>query len=177
MRFFSNCGCKIIVMCSVNFWYQQDSNLLFKGSIGHVPSQCKWPIQNYHKWYLSQISHRNHVIISLQYYLQKVCNFHMQVFQIKLKYHCSKPTKLQKFLMQQLQSSSKVLGRMPFLPLLFLPPPTPGPMLIKTLMFVRAIVLFYLNIEQGGRWIFSKRENSPFSGLKWTTVQFYNLPN
>ena len=28
-------------------------------------------------------------------------NFHKQVFQIKLKYHCSKPIKLQKFLMQQ----------------------------------------------------------------------------
>ena len=46
-----------------------------------------------------------------------------------------------------LQSSSKVLWRLPFLPLLFLPPPTPGPMLIKTLMFVRAIVLLYPNIE------------------------------
>ena len=32
MRFLSNCGCKIIFifMCSVNFWYQQDSNSLFK---------------------------------------------------------------------------------------------------------------------------------------------------
>ena len=30
-----------------------------------------------------------------QYYPQKVCNFHTQVFQIKLKYHCSKPIKLQ----------------------------------------------------------------------------------
>ena len=29
----------------------------------------------------------------------KVCNFHMLVFQIKVKYHYSKPTKLQKFLM------------------------------------------------------------------------------
>ena len=28
------------------------------------------------------------------YYPQKVCNFHMQVFQIRLKYHCSKPIKL-----------------------------------------------------------------------------------
>ena len=45
------------------------------------------------------------------------------------------------------QSSSKVLGRLPFLPLLFLPPPAPGPMLIKTLMFVRVIVLLYPNIE------------------------------
>ena len=34
----------------------------------------------------------------LYYYQQKVCNFHMLVFQIKLKYHCSKPIKLQKFL-------------------------------------------------------------------------------
>ena len=31
-------------MCSVNFWHQQDSNSLFKGSIGHVTSQSKWPI-------------------------------------------------------------------------------------------------------------------------------------
>ena len=31
LRFLSNLGCKIIVMCSVNFLYQQDSNSLFKG--------------------------------------------------------------------------------------------------------------------------------------------------
>ena len=31
-------------MCSVNFWHQQDTNALFKGSIGHVTSSCKWPI-------------------------------------------------------------------------------------------------------------------------------------
>ena len=43
----------------------------------------------------------NHAIICLYYFPQKACNFHMQVFQIKLKYHCSKPIKLQKFLMQQ----------------------------------------------------------------------------
>ena len=30
MRFLSNFGCKIIFMPSVNFWHQQDSNLLFK---------------------------------------------------------------------------------------------------------------------------------------------------
>ena len=41
MRFLSNFGCKIIFMCSVNFWHQQDSNSLFKGSIGHVTSYCK----------------------------------------------------------------------------------------------------------------------------------------
>ena len=44
MRFLSNFGCKIIFMCSNNFWHQQDSNSLFKGSTGHVISQCKWPI-------------------------------------------------------------------------------------------------------------------------------------
>ena len=44
MRFLSNFGCKIIFMCSVNFWHQQDSNSLFKGSNGHVTSYCKWPI-------------------------------------------------------------------------------------------------------------------------------------
>ena len=36
MRFLSNFGCKIIFMCSVNFWHQQESNSLFTGSIGHV---------------------------------------------------------------------------------------------------------------------------------------------
>ena len=50
-------------------------------------------------------------------------------------------------------------------------------MLIKTLMFVRVIVLLFPNIEYGGRGIFSKRENSLFWGLKWTTVKLYNLPN
>ena len=35
------------------------------------------------------------------YYPQTLCNFHVQVLQIKLKYHCSKLIKLQKFLMQQ----------------------------------------------------------------------------
>ena len=38
MRFLSSFGCKIIFMCSVNFWQHEDSNTLFKGSIGHVTS-------------------------------------------------------------------------------------------------------------------------------------------
>ena len=38
MLFLSNLRCKITFMCSVNFWYQQDSNSLFKESIGHVTS-------------------------------------------------------------------------------------------------------------------------------------------
>ena len=58
-------------------------------------------ILKYHKWYLCQISGTNHAIICLYYYSQKVCNFYMQVFQIKPKYHYSKPIKQQKFLMQQ----------------------------------------------------------------------------
>ena len=45
MRSISNFGCKIIFMCSVDFWHQQDSNSLFRGSIGHVTSSCKWPIR------------------------------------------------------------------------------------------------------------------------------------
>ena len=56
-------------------------------------------ILKYHKWYLCQISRANDAIICLYYYPQKVCNFHMWVFQIRLKYRCSKPIKLQKFLM------------------------------------------------------------------------------
>ena len=40
-----------------------------------------------------------YTIICLYYSPQKVCNFHMYLFQIKLKYDCSKPMKLQKFLM------------------------------------------------------------------------------
>ena len=41
----------------------------------------------------------DHAIICLYCYPQKVCNFHMWVFQINLKYHGSKPIKLQKILM------------------------------------------------------------------------------
>ena len=49
MRFLSNFGCKIIFMCCNNFCIQQDSNLLFKGTIGHVTSLCNWPIAiNFH---------------------------------------------------------------------------------------------------------------------------------
>ena len=36
----------------------------------------------YHQWYLCQS--RSHAIICLYYHLQKVCNFHIQVFQMKL---------------------------------------------------------------------------------------------
>ena len=54
-------------------------------------------ILKYHKWYLCQISRTNHALICLYNYLQTVCNFHMYVFQIKLKYHGSKPIKLQNF--------------------------------------------------------------------------------
>ena len=44
MRFLSTFGCKIIFMRSVNFWHRQDSNLLFKGSIGHVTSQVAYSV-------------------------------------------------------------------------------------------------------------------------------------
>ena len=40
-------------------------------------------ILKYHEWYLCQTSRTNHAIICLYYYPQKVCNFHMKVFQIK----------------------------------------------------------------------------------------------
>ena len=53
-------------------------------------------ILKYHERYLCRISRTNHAIICLYYYPQKVCHFHVQVFQIKLKYHYSKPIKLQK---------------------------------------------------------------------------------
>ena len=36
--FFSNFGCKIIFMRSVNFCHQRDSKSLLKGSVGHVTS-------------------------------------------------------------------------------------------------------------------------------------------
>ena len=55
-------------------------------------------ILKYHEWYLCQILRTNHAIICSYYYSQKVCNFHMKVFKIKLKYHGSKLIKLQKFL-------------------------------------------------------------------------------
>ena len=44
MRFFSNLGCKIIFICFDYFWHQQYSKSLFKESIGHVTSQCKWQV-------------------------------------------------------------------------------------------------------------------------------------
>ena len=37
-RFLSNFGCKIIFMCSINFWHQQDSNLLLKEAL------VMWPL-------------------------------------------------------------------------------------------------------------------------------------
>ena len=49
MRFLSNFACKILFMCYINFWHQQDSNSLFKGSMVHVTSWCKWPIAGSHK--------------------------------------------------------------------------------------------------------------------------------
>ena len=52
-------------------------------------------------------------------------------------------------MIHNLQSSSKVLGRLPFLPLLFLPPPAPGPMLIKTLMFVRQLFCYIPTLNRG----------------------------
>ena len=44
MRFLSTFECKIIFMRSVNFWHRQDSNLLFKGSIGHLTSQVAYSV-------------------------------------------------------------------------------------------------------------------------------------
>ena len=66
-------------------------------------------ILKYHEWYLCQMSRTNHAIICLYYHLQKICNFHMQLFQIKLKYHCCKQIKLQKFLMQQYNQPYNVI--------------------------------------------------------------------
>ena len=66
------------------------SKLLYE--ISRAVRQVKFEtILKYRKWYLCQISRTNHAIICLYY----------QVFQIKLKYHCSKPIKLQEFFMQQ----------------------------------------------------------------------------
>ena len=56
-------------------------------------------ILKYVEWYLYKISRTNYAIICLYYHPKKVGNFHMKVFQIKQKYHCSKPIKLPKFLM------------------------------------------------------------------------------
>ena len=58
----------------------------------------EWNVRQF--WNICQISRTNYAVICLYYYPQTVCNFHMYVFQIKLKYHCSKPVKLQKFRLQ-----------------------------------------------------------------------------
>ena len=44
MHSLSNFGCKIIFMGFDYFWHQQHFKSLFKGTIGHVTSYCKWPI-------------------------------------------------------------------------------------------------------------------------------------
>ena len=56
-------------------------------------------IRNFTSGIYAKYHRQINAIICLYYYPQKVCNFHIQVFQIKLKYHYSKLIKLQKFLM------------------------------------------------------------------------------
>ena len=46
MRFLPNSARKNL-MCSFSFLHQQDSNSLFKESIGHMTSLCTWPICNH----------------------------------------------------------------------------------------------------------------------------------
>ena len=43
MHSLSNFGCKIIFMDFDYFRHQQHFKSLFKGTIGHVTSYCKWP--------------------------------------------------------------------------------------------------------------------------------------
>ena len=54
-------------------------------------------ILKFHEGYWCQLSGTNHAIICLYYYPRKVCDFHMWVFQINLKYYCSKPTNCRNF--------------------------------------------------------------------------------
>ena len=66
-------------MCSINFWHQHDSNSLFEGSIGHVTSQCKWPIDLFHNGGLLMYSFK-YMIISLSDLVWKkvfLCIFQM----------------------------------------------------------------------------------------------------
>ena len=88
-------------MICCDIWYKYHSWKLLYAISRAIRRVIFETILKYHKWYLCQISHTNHAIICLYYYPQKVCNFHMQVFQIKLKYHYSQPIELQKFFMQQ----------------------------------------------------------------------------
>ena len=64
----------------------------------------------YHDWYLCQIPRTNHAKVCLYYYPQKVCNFHIYVFQIKMKNHCYNPIKLQKFLIYYIRSFCNLIG-------------------------------------------------------------------
>ena len=57
-----------------------------------------------------------------------------------------------------LQSSSKVLGRLPFLPLLFLPPPAPGPMLIKILNNVKSYKYLGMTLNPYGNFRLAREE-------------------
>ena len=67
-------------------------------------------IAKYNEWYLCPKSRTNHAIICLYYYPQKFCNFHMKVFQIKLKYYCSEPIKLVMMLQENLLKESEIFG-------------------------------------------------------------------
>ena len=65
-------------------------------------------------------------------------------------------------IINKLQSSSKMLERLPFFTFLVLVPPAPGSMLDKTKLFLCVIVVTCPNIEQGARGVFRRRTNNLF---------------
>ena len=70
-----NFGARFVVIFGINTM-SEISKLLYE--ISRAVRRVKFEtILKYHKWYLCQISRTNHAIISLYYYPQKVCNFHM----------------------------------------------------------------------------------------------------
>ena len=89
MRFLSNFEFKIIFMCSVNFWNQQDSNSLFKWSVGHLLVQvacCSFTIMNslmlpkirinatFVKFQLTKQISRSYAFAMLPYFIQFSAN-------------------------------------------------------------------------------------------------------
>ena len=79
---------------------------------------------------------------------------------------------------RNLQSSSKVLGRLLLFTSFFsLPPPT-RPIIEQNFnVCVRNCSVIYPNIDWGDGEYLTKVKTLFFWGLKWTTVKLYNLPN
>ena len=75
MHSLSNFGLKIIFMGFDYFWHQQHFKSLFKGTIGHLTSYCKWPIV-----YSKRVINNNKKV--------SICQIRLEIFCIKFNPPC-----------------------------------------------------------------------------------------